>query len=102
MVPSHHRQRQYSLPLRGCQRLSPPILLSTDHIATPGGLGEILQTPGHQGRPARLVTSPQAASSLAMEVFVEQHQLAPVRVGGKTPVVAMAGAAAIRIRGKEA
>src|SRR5262245_12384770 len=76
-------------------------LLSLSYGMTRRRPGQILQTTGHQGRPARLVTCPQAAPSLAMEVFVEQHQVAPVRVGGKTPIVAMAGAAAMLVREKE-
>src|SRR5205814_283258 len=64
-------------------------------------LREIFQTPGHQGRPAGLVTRPQAAASFAVEIFMKQHQFAPVRVGGETPVVAMAGAPTMLVRQKE-
>src|SRR5262249_13248544 len=84
---SHHRQRKYSRPLLGCQRLA--------------SLREIFQAPRYQGRPAGLVTRPQAAPGLAMEIFMEQHQVTPVRVSGKTRVVTMAGAAAVRVREKE-
>ena len=45
---------------------------------------------------------PQATAMLAMEVFVEQHELAPVRVRGKTPILPMTWTAAMRIREKEA
>jgi len=39
---------------------------------------------------------------LAMEVLVEQHEMAPVQVGGKTPIVPMARSTAMLVREKEA
>jgi len=39
---------------------------------------------------------------LAMEVFVEQHEMALVQVGSKTPIVPMARSAAMLVREKEA
>ena len=67
-----------------------------------GLLSEILQTTRHQGCPARLMARPQATAMLAMEVFVEQHEMALVQVGSKTPIVPMARSAAMLVREKEA
>src|SRR4051812_24091997 len=57
---------------------------------------EILDQPDGQRRPPGLVRRAHAAPVLAVEVLVEQQQFAPVRVGGKARVRAVAGAAAVR------
>ena len=54
----------------------------------------------HQRRPAGLVAGADAAAGVAVEVFVEQHQVAPVRIVGVAAVVAVAGPAA-RLRPAE-
>src|SRR5438552_18557608 len=43
----------------------------------------IPKQPRDQRGPAGLVTRPQAAAVIAVEVFVEQHEVAPVRIAGK-------------------
>ena len=44
-------------------------------------LAALLQQFGHQRGPARLVAGPDAAAVVPVEVLVEEHQVAPVRVG---------------------
>ncbi len=44
----------------------------------------------------------QAPAGFAVEVFVEQDQVAPVRVLGIAAVVAMTGAASVRVAQEEA
>ena len=48
------------------------------------------------------MTGSQATSMLTMEIFVEQHELLPVRVRGKTSVTPMTWSAAVGVREKEA
>src|SRR5262249_42167920 len=42
---------------------------------------EELDQPGHEARPARLVTGAEAGALVTVEVFIEQEQIAPVRIG---------------------
>jgi hypothetical protein len=58
--------------------------------------------PDDQGRPAGLVAGPQSPARFGVEVFVEKHEVAPVRVRLETPVVRMTGAASLGIWQKEA
>jgi uncharacterized membrane protein YwzB len=51
-----------------------------------------------EGGPSRLMARAQAAARIAVEVFVKQNQVAPVRVLGVAIVVAMTGALAPFIR----
>src|SRR5215211_556056 len=64
--------------------------------ALPDGLGlpvrgEVLDAPQYQRGPAGLVAGPDSPAVIAMEVFVEQHQVLPVRVGGPARIGPMAG-----------
>ena len=46
---------------------------------------------------AGLVAGAEAGAVVAVEVLVEEHQLAPVRVGGEARLVAVAGTAAVLV-----
>ena len=65
------------------------------------GLAEVAQEAGDQRRPAGLVAGAEAAAVVAVEVFVEQDQVAPVRVVGVAAVVAVAGPPAARVGQEE-
>src|SRR5215831_15443679 len=45
--------------------------------------------------PAGLVRGTEAAAGVAVEVLVEEHEVAPARVGGEARVAAVAGAGAV-------
>src|SRR5437667_421349 len=56
----------------------------------------------NQGGPAGLMAGAQPFAGFAMEVFMEQDQVAPVRVFGPARVVPEAGAASILVGQKKA
>src|SRR5205085_4171574 len=58
--------------------------------------GEVFDEPDGERRPAGLVAGAHAPARLAVEVFVEQHQLAPVGALGEAAVAAVTGAVAAR------
>jgi hypothetical protein len=43
----------------------------------------LLQQLAHQGRPARLMAGPEALSGVAVEIFVEKNEIAPVGIAVK-------------------
>ena len=82
-----------------CRRCLPALdqlTFSPRHLCSP--LRHIMQQIRHQRRPAGLVARAEAAAGVAVEVLVEQHQVAPVRIVGVARVVAVAGPAACRRR----
>jgi hypothetical protein len=48
----------------------------------------------HQSRPTGLVACAQPLAGLAVEVFVEEHEVAPVRVVRETRIIPVAGTTA--------
>ena len=46
-------------------------------------ISTLLQQLGHQGRPAGLMAGAEALAGVAVEIFVEKNEIAPVGVGGK-------------------
>ena len=58
----------------------------------------VLKVSQDQGRPSGLVARAKAFSGVAMKVFVEEHQLAPVWIGVKPRVAAVTRALTVRIR----
>src|SRR5262245_3234480 len=57
----------------------------------------LLDTSNRQRRPARLVAGADAAAGVAVEVLVEQHEIAPVRIRRVARVVPVAGPPALRV-----
>src|SRR4029453_16484566 len=57
---------------------------------------------GDQGRPAGLVTGADASSVVAVEVLVEEQQIAPVRVGLEFLSAAVDGTATIGVPQEDA
>ena len=56
---------------------------------------------GDERGPAGLVAGAAAAAGFAVEIFVEEKQILPVRVNGKTILVAMTGADALGVGGEK-
>src|SRR5437667_9737086 len=59
------------------------------------------QADDHRG-PTGLVGRAESLARVAVEIFVEEHQVAPVRVLGPPGIVAVARAAAVGVGQKEA
>src|ERR1700688_3953059 len=58
--------------------------------ASRGPLADVVEDPRGECRPAGLMAGAQAAPGVAVEVLVEEHQVAPVLVLGEAAVVAVA------------
>ena len=56
-----------------------------------------VDVPGHQTRPASLVTGADARAIVAMEILVEQYQITPVRIALKSRLTALAAAAELAL-----
>src|SRR5437762_12366255 len=56
---------------------------------------EVFHLTDHQRGPAGLMAGAQSLAGFAVEIFVEQNQVAPVRVFGPVRVVAVARAASV-------
>ena len=54
--------------------------------------------PQYQGCPSGLVAGAETFSGVTMKVFVEEHELAPVRIGVKTSIAAVTGPHTVRTR----
>ena len=57
--------------------------------------------PNDQSRPPRLVAGAEALAGVTVEIFVEKHQVAPVRVFGKSGIVMETSALARIIRDED-
>src|SRR5262249_45104705 len=68
------------------------------HVAS--SAGHILHEPDDEGGPARLMAGAEALAGVAMEVFVKQDQVPPMRILAPTRVLSVARAPPGRI-GKE-
>ena len=92
------REGRTYAPFRGCtDSRHVPHGLRRGLIFRPYGLGllaALLEELGYQAGPAGLVVGAQAGAGVAVEVFVEQNRIAPVRVGVETTVGAVYGTAA--------
>src|SRR4051794_21474619 len=62
----------------------------------------VLQTERDQGGPPGLVRRPTTPAVVAMKVLVEEQQIPPVGVGGKTRVLTLPGAPSILVGEKDA
>src|SRR5262249_1710393 len=69
------------LPHLRCLALDEGSKLPAFEDAFPSEQPEELNYLRHPPRPSRLVTRPQSCAVIAMEVFMEQNVVAPVRVG---------------------
>lgn len=56
-----------------------------------------VDAPGHQTRPASLVTGADARAIVAMEILVEQYQITPVRIALESRLTALAAAAELAL-----
>lgn len=63
-----------------------------------GGFGEAARD---EGGPARLMVCAEAATDVRVEVFVEQHAISPMGVGGIASIVAEAGAKSFFVKGED-
>ena len=61
----------------------------------------LLDQLGDERAPARLVARAEAGTGLAVEVFVEQHEVLPVRIGRKLRVAAVRRAPAAGVGDEE-
>src|SRR5436853_599740 len=68
-------------------RPAPSIAYSGQRART--SLSRLLEQLGDEARPARLVTGADAGAVVAVEVLVEEDQVAPVRVSGEALDVAV-------------
>src|SRR5512135_988635 len=59
---------------------------------------QVLDVPDGEGRPPRLMAGPEAPARVAVEIFMEQHEIVPVRISRVAAVVAVAGPASAGIR----
>ena len=57
-------------------------------------MGEAVEEFGYESCPAGLVAGAEAAAGVAVEVFVEEEEVAPVGIIGVTILIAVAGALA--------
>ena len=60
---------------------------------------QVFQAPHDERRPARLMACADPAARVAVEVLVEEHQIAPVGVRLEPPVARVAGTSGRRPRG---
>src|SRR5262245_59890604 len=58
----------------------------------------VFEEPDNQGGPAGLMVSAQTFAGVAVEVLVEEHQVAPVGIIGEARIIAVAGSAAFFVR----
>ena len=61
----------------------------------------VFQQPRHQSGPTRLMAGPEPSAGVAVKVFVKEHQIAPVRIGGETLVRSVTDAPAMLIGSKD-
>src|SRR5436190_2465361 len=88
-VPNSRSRGSFRSP--GCQRSSPSWLCNCGvAIAAVAVARQVLQVTDDQRGPSGLMTGAQTFASLAVEIFVEQNQVAPVRVFGPARVVSVA------------
>ena len=59
------------------------------------------QQSGHQRRPAGLMAGADAAAVVAVKVFMEQHEIAPMRIAGEPRIVRVARTATVGVRQKQ-
>src|SRR6478672_2002981 len=50
---------------------------------------DVLDEPNHQSGPSGLMTRAEAAAGVAVEVLVEEHMVAPIRVACPTRIIAV-------------
>ena len=67
--------------------------------AFPGNVGDAADC---DGGPAGLMTGSKAATGIAVKIFVKEHKLSPMWIGGKARIVTIAGTPAVCIREEEA
>src|SRR5688572_26913872 len=81
--------------------LSPPRGTSPRALLPPRAR-QVVDQPDHQRGPAGLVAGAEPASRLAVEVLVEEREVAVRGIVGEAPVVAVARAPALRVGQDEA
>src|SRR5205823_14752918 len=77
--------------------LSPCLQVRFDVVA-----GEVVEAAGDERSPAGLVRSAEAAPGLAVEVFVEEDEFAPVRVVGEAFIAALPWRVPLVVRNEDA
>jgi hypothetical protein len=101
MMPAHRKKQTEYLEKIPSHRDHSRIQVSAARgvvLAIPGDVGEA--TDGESG-PASLMAGTETSAGFAVEVFVEIHEVAPMRVGREARIVAVAWTAAIFIRQKD-
>src|SRR5262245_57272195 len=83
-----------ALPPQSCATQRRPTLAQVlrRHRAGPG---DVLDAAKRQRGPAGLMARTDAAARLAVEIFVEENQILPMRIGGVSLVATMARAPAV-------
>src|SRR5512135_726150 len=62
---------------------------------------QVLDVPDGEGRPPRLMAGPETPARVAVEIFMEQHEIAPVRIFRVAAILAVARATSLGVRKKE-
>src|SRR5437660_12637290 len=78
------------------------VFLITHHSSLPFSLAPLVNERGDEARPSRLVRRAEAHAGVAVEVFVEEQEVAPVRVVLKFAVPAVHGPAAFAVAREDA
>lgn len=96
------RQRPASdLPFKRCFLPNVALILADVWGSAPARWAAILQQSGHQRGPAGLMAGSEPLARVAVKILMEEHEIAPMRIGGETRVRSVTGAPTMLIASKE-